>query len=102
MIGGESGILACAPPGARPIYEPSNRRVLWPNGSMATTYSGDAPDQLRGPQHHKAWADEPAKWRYAEEAWDNMEFGLRLGETPQVVATTPAGLLRNGLRCSLV
>src|SRR6266704_2606908 len=50
MVEGESGILACAPPWCRPKYEPSKRRLTWPNGSLATTYSGDEPDQLRGPQ----------------------------------------------------
>lgn len=88
MVEGESGILAVSPPDFKPHYEPSKRRLTWANGSRATTFSGDEPDQLRGPQHHKVWADEPAKWKYLQEAWDNMEFGLRLGDRPQVVATT--------------
>ena len=86
--GPESGILAVSPPWFYPKYEPSKRRLTWPNGSYATTYSGDEPDQLRGPQHHFAWSDELAKWRYAQEAWDNLEFGLRLGKQPRVVVTT--------------
>jgi phage terminase large subunit-like protein len=97
LIEGESGILACAPPWCRPAYQPSRRRLTWPNGTIATTYSGDAPEQLRGPQHHYAWCDEIAKWRYAQEAWDNLELGLRLGAHPQVVVTTtprPIPLLR--------
>ena len=80
-----------------PTYQPTKRRLTWPNGTIATTYSGDAPEQLRGPQHHYAWCDEVAKWRYAQEAWDNLELGLRLGQHPQVVATTtprPIPLLR--------
>lgn len=88
MVEGESGILASSPPWFYPKYEPSRRRLVWPNGAIATTYSGKEPDQLRGPQHDGAWADEPAKWQYADEAWDNLEFGLRLGDLPQVVATT--------------
>lgn len=88
MIEGESGILANSPPDFRPKYEPSKRKITWPNGTVAFAYSGDKPDQLRGPQHSKAWADEPAKWRYAQDAWDQLEFGLRLGISPQVVATT--------------
>ena len=88
LVEGESGILACSPPWCRPKYEPSKRRLTWPNGTMATTYSGDAPDQLRGPQHSKAWADECAKWKYAQNAWDMLELGLRLGDDPQIVATT--------------
>lgn len=86
--GPESGILAISPPWFYPKYEPSKRRLTWPNGSYATTYSGDEPDQLRGPQHHFAWPDELAKWKYAQESWDNLEFGLRLGTQPRMVVTT--------------
>lgn len=90
LVEGESGILACCPPDDRPLYEPSKRRVTWRNGSQATTYSADEPDVLRGPQHHKALADELASWEYAQEAWDNLAFGLRLGVHPQtVICTTP-------------
>lgn len=90
IVEGESGILAVSPPWCRPKYEPSKRRLTWPNGAIATTYSGDEPDQLRGPQHDLALCDELAKWRFGQAAWDNMEFGLRLGHNPQViVATTP-------------
>jgi len=85
---GDSSILEVSPPGFRPTYEPSKRRLTWPNGVTATTFSGDEPDQLRGPQHATVWADEPAKWRYADEAWDNMEMGLRLSADPRCVATT--------------
>jgi len=96
---GESAILNVSPPDFRPEYEPSKRRLTWPNGVTATTFSGDEPDQLRGPQHETVWADEPAKWRYAEDAWDNMEMGLRLGSDPRCVATTtprPIDLLDDG------
>ena len=87
MIEGESGILACSPNEFRPIYEPSKRRLTWPNGATATTFSADKPDQLRGPQCDLAWVDEIAAWRYPE-AWDQLLFGLRLGERPRVVVTT--------------
>jgi predicted phage terminase large subunit-like protein len=87
MVEGESGILSCCPPWDRPIYEPSKRRVLWKNGAMATTYSADEPDRLRGPQHDAAWTDELAAWKYSE-SWDMLMFGLRLGDNPQVVVTT--------------
>lgn len=88
MVEGESGIMACCPPWNQPRYEPSKRRLTWPNGSIATTYSGDAPEQLRGPQHHHAWCDELAKWKYPEDCWDNLELGLRLGTDPRAVVTT--------------
>lgn len=87
MVEGESGMLAISPPGFRPLYEPSKRRLTWPNGAIATMYSADEPDRLRGPQHDGAWADELAAWRYPE-AWDMLMFGLRLGADPRCVVTT--------------
>jgi phage terminase large subunit-like protein len=97
MVEGESGLLAVFPPAERPHYEPSKRRVTFASGAIATTYSADEPDRLRGPQHDGAWADEIASWRYPE-AWDMLMFGLRLGDHPQVVATTtprPTPLIKN-------
>src|SRR6201997_1799723 len=88
MVEGESGILAISPDPERPLYEPSKRRLTWPNGAIATTYSADEPERLRGPQHDAAWCDEIASWRYPE-AWDMLMFGLRLGNDPRVVTTTP-------------
>jgi phage terminase large subunit-like protein len=89
MVEGESGILATSPPWCRPKYEPSKRRLTWPNGAMATTYSADEPDLLRGPQHDGFWADEVAAWQY-EDSFDQLMFGLRLGMNPQgVITTTP-------------
>lgn len=97
MVEGESGILNCARPDFRPRFEPSRRRLVWPNGAVAGIYSADAPDQLRGPQHHVAWGDELAKWRHAEATWANLLFGLRLGVRPRVCVTTtprPMALLK--------
>jgi predicted phage terminase large subunit-like protein len=98
IVEGESGILAISPKGDRPIWEPSRRRLTWPTtGAIATTYSAEEPDQLRGPQHDGAWADELASWRYAD-AWDQLRFGLRLGDDPRVVVTTtprPTKIIRD-------
>jgi phage terminase large subunit-like protein len=89
LVEGESGILACAPKWNRPEYEPSKRRLTWKSGTIATMYSADEPERLRGPQHDAAICDELAAWRYPE-AWDQLMFGLRLGRNPRcVVATTP-------------
>ena len=83
------GILSIFPPEERPVYEPSKRRVTFRNGAIATCYSADKPDQLRGPQHDTFWADELAAWRYPD-AWDQLQLGLRLGSDPKgVVTTTP-------------
>ena len=87
LIEGESGILACCPAHERPVWEPSKRRLTWPSGAIATTYSAEEPDQLRGPQHDAAWCDELAAWRYPD-AWDQLQMGLRLGSDPRVVVTT--------------
>ncbi len=110
MVEGESGILACSPEEDRPTWEPSNRRLTWPNGAQATCFSAEEPGQLRGPQCEKFWADELAAWcasqneeitaksvSRAEAAWSNLRIGARLGSRPQGVATTtpkPLKLLR--------
>ncbi|PZX57159.1 DNA-packaging protein [Cereibacter changlensis] len=90
MVFGESGILACSPPDRRPEWEAGRRRLVWPNGATAQVFSAHEPESLRGPQFDAAWADELAKWKKAEEAWDMLQFALRLGTHPrQVVTTTP-------------
>jgi phage terminase large subunit-like protein len=98
MVEGESGLLSVFPPSNPPLYEPSNHRILWRNGAIATCYSADEPRRLRGPQHDFAWIDELAAWRYPQEAWDMLMFGLRLGDRPRVVVTTtpkPIRLIRD-------
>jgi phage terminase large subunit-like protein len=102
LIEGESGILACSPPWFMPKYEPSKRRLTWPNGAVATTFGADEPDLLRGPQFDWAWADELAAWRYPL-AWDNLMFGLRLGINPKCVVTTtprPTPIIKDLLKDS--
>jgi phage terminase large subunit-like protein len=90
MIEGESGLLAICPPWCRPTYEPSRLRLTWPNGAVATLYSADNPERLRGPQHDLLWADELCTWRQASYAWDMLLLGLRLGTNPRgIITTTP-------------
>jgi len=90
MVEGESGILAISNPAFMPEYEPSKKRVTWPNGAIATVYSSEECEELRGPQHDGAWVDELAKYRYQEDTWSNLLFGLRLGAHPRVcISTTP-------------
>jgi phage terminase large subunit-like protein len=94
MIEGMSGLMACYPPGQRPVYEPSRgHRIVWPNGNVAFGFSADEPERLRGPQCCRFWADELAAWRFAEDAWDNLMFGFRIGDDLRgVVTTTPKPL----------
>lgn len=97
MIEGESGILTISPPWNKPLYEPSKRRLTWPNGATAITFSGANPDQLRGPQFDTAWCDELPSWQYPRETWDNLMFGLRLGADPKTIVTAtpkPISVLR--------
>lgn len=90
MTEGDSGILSVHHKDFRPHYEPSKRRLTWPNGAVASLFNATEPDQLRGPQFDAAWCDELAKWRYAQESWDMLQFGLRLGDHPrQLITTTP-------------
>ncbi|MEZ0212686.1 MAG: DNA-packaging protein [Xanthobacteraceae bacterium] len=97
MVEGVSGLLAVHPRNERPRYEPTRRRLEWPNGAIAQGFSAEDPESLRGPQFDAAWCDELAKWRYAEAAFDMLQFGLRLGANPRQVVTTtprPTALLR--------
>ena len=90
MVEGVSGVLAVHPRRERPRWEPTRRRLEWPNGAVAQGFSADDPESLRGPQFDAAWCDELAKWRYAQAAFDMLQFGLRLGARPrQMVTTTP-------------
>ncbi|QFR31709.1 DNA-packaging protein [Ancylobacter sp. TS-1] len=90
MVEGVSGLLSVHPCAERPSWEPTRRRLQWPNGAVAQGFSADDPESLRGPQFDAAWCDELAKWRYAQAAFDMLQFGLRLGARPrQMVTTTP-------------
>ncbi|MBP2547524.1 phage terminase large subunit-like protein [Neorhizobium galegae] len=89
MIDGVSGICRIAGSKA-PDFEISRRRLVWRNGAVAQIFSSEDPESLRGPQFHYAWCDELAKWKHAQETFDMLQFGLRLGQDPrQLVTTTP-------------
>lgn len=93
MIYGESGLLAIHPEAERPVHRISKSRLEWPNGSVAETFTAEEPDQIRGPQFHFAWADEFAAWKTQKDssglnAFDNLRIAVRLGDQPQICATT--------------
>lgn len=93
MVFGESGIIACSPPDRTPVWEEGRKRLVWPNGAVAQAFSAFDPERLRGPQFDGAWVDELGKWKKAQETWDMLQFGLRLGPHPrQVVTTTPRNI----------
>lgn len=96
MVDGESGILACSPPWFKPRYQPSLKRLVWPNGSIAELHSANEPETLRGPQYHKAWIEELFHWKIPPKAipkepiaWSQgIRYCLRLGDNPQAVITS--------------
>lgn len=93
LVEGESGIINISPPSEKPHYEPSKRRLTWPNGNVASLFTADEPDGLRGPQFTHSWSDEVAAWRQTPDAagmtaFDNIRVGTRLGANPQMVVTT--------------
>ncbi len=83
-------LVGCHADGERPQrHEASKLQLVWPNGTIAQIFSAESPGQaLRGPQFDAAWCDELAKWREPEAVWDMLQFGLRLGEHPEIVVTT--------------
>lgn len=93
IVEGESGIMNVSAPSEKPLYEPSKRRLTWPNGNTATLFTADEPDSLRGPQFTHAWGDEIAAWRQTPDgagmtAFDNLRVGTRLGAHPKIMVTT--------------
>jgi phage terminase large subunit-like protein len=100
---GPAGLIASAPESFRPLYEPSKRRLTYPNGATVTLFSADEPDRLRGPQHDAVWADELAAWRKADDTWAMAMMGLRLGQDPRALVTTtprPVRIVRELLEAS--
>ncbi len=97
MVEGPAGLLATAWHGEQMLWRPDRGELSFASGAKAFVYSAGAPGKLRGPEHHAAWCDELAKWRYGDATWDNLMFGLRKGANPQVVVTTtprPTPLMR--------
>lgn len=93
IVEGQSGIMNVTPQSERPLYEPSKRRLTWPNGNTATCFTADEPDSLRGPQFTHAWGDEVGAWRQTPDAagmtaFDNLRVGTRLGTNPKILLTT--------------
>ena len=110
MVEGPSGLIRLARPDEPVTWKPSIGTLRFAGGAEAFVYSAEAPEGLRGPEHHFAWADELGKWgrpsafgragagsARADAAWDNLMMGLRLGDAPRCVVTTtprPVPLLK--------
>lgn len=88
MVEGESGLLALFPEALLMAWNRSLGELVLMNGSRAKIFSAEEPERLRGPQHHRAWCDEVATWKFRQKTFDMLLFGLRLGPNPQVIITT--------------
>jgi phage terminase large subunit-like protein len=88
MLQGDSGLLSISSPWMMPLYEPSKRRLTWPNGAIATLFSAEEIDQLRGFNHDASWCDELASWADPQAVFDQLMFTMRRGERPRTVITT--------------
>src|SRR5262245_6436818 len=100
VVEGISGILETSAPGKRPLWEPSKKKLTWPNGCIGQGFSAEEPDRLRGPELGFVWADEPAHYPLVDDVWSNMHLSLRSKKVkhPKVVATTtpkPIGWMKN-------
>jgi phage terminase large subunit-like protein len=85
MVEGVSGLMGVAK-GA--TYEPSNHRVRWESGAVATILSAEEPDGIRGHQFDAAWGDEFCKWPDPQAVLDMLRMALRIGRKPRLMLTT--------------
>ena len=86
-VEGESGLRGIIPHQCVEAWNRSLGELVLHNETRFKLFGAEEPERLRGPQHHRAWADELGAWRYPE-TWDQMLFGLRLGIDPRAIVTT--------------
>jgi predicted phage terminase large subunit-like protein len=98
---GESGLINCIPRELVAAYNKSDVELKLTNGSLIKGITAEKPERFRGPQFHGGWLDELAAWQYADEAFDLLMFGMRLGSSPKLICTTtpkPNTIIRNLLK----
>jgi len=101
MFEGESGLLNVIPGMFIKKFRADVLELELYNNSIIYGKSAEKPDRLRGPQYHGAWCDEIASWQRLQDTFDNLKFGLRLGEHPKTIITTtprPIPFLKDMLR----
>lgn len=84
-----SAIMQVCPPDFMPHYEPSKRRLTFPNGVVALAIGGDVPSQLRGPQFQTVWCDELPKFQSPSATLEQVKYSLRIGDSRALFTTTP-------------
>lgn len=85
---GDSGLLSVVPEAIIETYYKSLHEVILKNGSIIKGIAASEPERFRGPQFHGGWLDELAAWHYLDEAWNMLQFGMRLGKKPVLICTT--------------
>ena len=85
---GDSGLISVIPPSLVADYNKSFHELTLTNGSLIKGIPASEPERFRGPQFHGAWCDELAAWDYLKEAWDQIQFGVRLGKQTRIICTT--------------
>ena len=85
---GDSGLISVIPPSLVADYNKSFHELKLTNGSLIKGIPASEPERFRGPQFHGAWCDELAAWDYLNEAWDQIQFGVRLGDQTRIICTT--------------
>jgi len=85
---GESGLINVMPKSIVEKHVISDNEIRLINGSLIKGIPASEPERFRGPQFHGGWLDELAAWEYLDEAWDMIQFGMRLGDKPRLICTT--------------
>ena len=91
---GDSGLLNIIPPSLIRDYNKSLFEITLTNGSIIQGIPASEPERYRGKQYHGAWFDELCAFDYIDEAYDGVQFTLRLRDpriprVQQIITTTP-------------
>ena len=85
---GDSGLMTVIPSALIADYNKALHELKLINGSLIKGIPASEPERFRGPQFHGGWLDELAAWDYLQEAWDQIQFGVRLGTKTHLICTT--------------
>ena len=81
-------------PGIRVVQVAGGTICRWSNGVEAKLFGAHNPEDVErfraGGNRTLVWCEEMAAWRYLEESWQQIRYGLRSGLWPHaVISTTP-------------
>ena len=91
---GDSGLLNIIPHTLIRDYNKSLFEITLHNGSIIQGIPASEPERYRGKQYHGAWFDELCAFDYLDDAYDGVQFTLRLKDprirrVQQIITTTP-------------